>query len=73
MDALGNFYDAVDLARAEAKLSGEPVLVYPPDDKARFLEQLMGNAAGAAADAVRARIAQQADAAQQPGVYFLAR
>jgi protease-4 len=73
VDALGNLYDAVELAKAEAKLTGEAVLVYPPDDKARFLEQLMGGAAGAAADALRSRIAQQASEAQQPGIYFLAR
>lgn len=73
VDQLGNFYDAVELARTEAKLSGEPVLVYPPDDKARFLEQLMGGAAGAVADAVQARLAREASAAQEPGLYFLAR
>lgn len=73
VDALGNLYDAVELAKSEAKLTGEPVLVYPPDDKARFLEQLMGGAVGAAADAVRARIAHEAAAAQEPGIYFLAR
>jgi protease-4 len=73
VDALGNLYDAVELAKTEAKLTGEAVLVYPPDDKARFLEQLMGGAAGAAADAVKSRIAQQASEAQQPGIYFLAR
>jgi protease-4 len=33
----------------------------------------MGRAAGAAADAVAARIQQGASAAQEPGVYFLAR
>ena len=73
VDALGNLYDAVDLAMAEAKLTGEPVLVYPPDDRARFLEQIFGEAAGAAADAVRARVAREADAVQEPGLYFLAR
>ena len=73
VDQLGNFYDAVELAKTEAKLSGEPQLVYPPDDKARFLERFMGEAAGAATDAVRARIAREAQAAQAPGIYFLAR
>ncbi len=73
VDALGNFYDAVELARNEAKLTGEPVLVYPPDDRSRFLEQILGQAAGAAADAVKARIAQEASAVQEPGIYFLAR
>ncbi|BDG06372.1 signal peptide peptidase SppA [Anaeromyxobacter oryzae] len=74
VDQLGNFYDAVELARQDAKLgSGEPNLVYPPDEKGRFLEQLMGGAASAAADAVATRLEQRAAAAQQPGVYFLAR
>jgi protease-4 len=73
VDALGNLYDAVDLAKTEAKLTGEPVLVYPPDDRAHFLEQLLGGAAGAAADAVRARVAREAVAMQEPGVYFLMR
>jgi protease-4 len=73
VDELGNFYDAVDLAKREAKLTGEPSLVYPPDERARFLEELMGGAAGAVADAVGARLARQARAAQEPGIYFLAR
>ncbi len=72
VDALGNFYDAVDLAKKEAKLSGEPHLVYPPDERGRFLEQLLGGAAGAVADAVTARLANEARAAQAPGIYFLA-
>ncbi|MGC3998493.1 MAG: signal peptide peptidase SppA [Anaeromyxobacter sp.] len=73
VDQLGNFYDAVDLAMAEAGLEGEPVLVYPPEEKGKLLEQLMGQAAGAAADAVKARVAQGARAAQDPGIYFLSR
>jgi len=73
VDQLGNFYDAVDLAKAEAKLSGEPHLVYPPDERGRFLEELMGGAAGAVADAVSARIQRETRAAQSPGLYFLAR
>jgi protease-4 len=73
VDALGNLYDAVDLAKSQAKLTGEPTLVYPPDDRGRFLEQFMGSAAGAMADAVRARIVREAVAAQEPGIYFLAR
>jgi protease-4 len=72
VDALGNFYDAVELAKTEAKLSGEPHLVYPPDERGRFLEELMGSAAGAVADAVSTRVAREARAAQAPGIYFLA-
>jgi protease IV len=71
VDQLGNFYDAVELAKSQAKLTGEPTLVYPPDER-RFLEQLMGGAAGAVADAISARIARDARAMQQPGLYFLA-
>jgi protease IV len=73
VDALGNFYDAVDLAKEEAGLSGEPHLVYPPEERGRFLEQLVGNAAGAVAGAVSARVGREARAAAQPGLYFLAR
>jgi protease IV len=73
VDALGNFYDAVELAKTQANLTGEPTLVYPPEDKARFVEQLFGRAAGAMADAVAARVAREASAAQDPGIYFLAR
>jgi protease-4 len=73
VDELGNFYDAVELAKKEAKLSGEPHLVYPPDERGRFLEELMGGAAGAVADALHARLARDARATQDPGLYFLAR
>jgi protease-4 len=72
VDQLGNFYDAVELAKTEAKLSGEPHLVYPPDEKGRFLEDLFGSAARSAADAVSAKLASEARAAGTPGVYFLA-
>jgi protease-4 len=73
VDQLGNFYDAVDLAKSDAKLDGEPHLVYPPDERGRFLEDLLGGAAGAIADAFHARLARDARAAQAPGLYFLAR
>jgi protease-4 len=73
VDVLGNFYVAVDLAKAEAKLTGEPVLVYPAQDGAHFLEQLMGGAAGAVARSVRAELEQGATEARQPGLYLLAR
>jgi protease-4 len=73
IDELGNFYDAVELAKTEAKLTGEPHLVYPPDERGRLLEDLLGSAAGAVADAVHARVARDARAAQSPGLYFLAR
>jgi protease-4 len=73
VDQLGNFYDAVELAKTDAKLSGEPHLVYPHSERSRFLEDLMGGAAGAIADAFHARLARDAQAAQAPGLYFLAR
>ena len=73
VDELGNFYDAVEAAKTDAKLTGEPHLVYPADDRARFLEEILGGAAGAVADAVHARIAKDVRAAQEPGLYFLAR
>jgi protease-4 len=73
VDQLGNFYDAVELAKAEAKLTGEPHLVYPRDERSRFLEELMGGAAEAVMDAVHARLAHDARTAQAPGLYFLAR
>ena len=73
VDALGNFYDAVELAKQEAKLSGEPHLVYPPDERSRFIEDLLGGAASAVTDAVHARLARDVQSAQGPGLYFLAR
>ena len=73
VDQLGNFYDAVELAKQEAKLTGEPHLVYPPEERSRFIEDLLGGAASAMADAVHARLSRDAQAAQAPGLYFLAR
>jgi protease-4 len=73
IDELGNFHDAVDAAKEKAGLSGEPRLVYPPDEKSRFFEELMGGAAHAVADAVRAELHREASAAAAPGLYFLAR
>jgi protease-4 len=73
VDEIGNFYDAVELAKTEAGLSGEPHLVYPPDERGRLLERLLGETAETVAGAVRAGIAREARAAQEPGVYFLAR
>ena len=72
VDALGNFYDAVELAKDGAKLTGEPVLIYPPEERGSLLERLVFGAAGAAADAVRARLAREAALAEEPGLYFLA-
>jgi protease-4 len=73
VDELGNFYAAVDLAMSEAGQKGEPSLVYPPEDGARFFEQLMSGGAAAVARAVRAELATEASEARQPGLYFLSR
>jgi protease-4 len=73
VDELGNFYAAVDLAMKEAGQSGQPSLVYPPEDGARFLEQLMSGGARAVAQAVRAELSAEASEARQPGLYFLSR
>jgi protease-4 len=73
VDELGNFHDAVDLAREQAKLEGEPRLVYPPEDRGRLLEELIGGVVRGLADGVRAELAREAIAAERPGVFFLAR
>jgi protease-4 len=75
IDELGSFQRAVELALEEAdqKGKGEPTLVYPPDDRGRFLEQLMGAAVGAVADGVRAEIRRDVARVETPGVYYLAR
>lgn len=73
VDALGNFNDAVDLARRRAGLKGEPHLVYPPEDRGKLLDTLLGNGVRSIADAVRAEVARDAVGASGPGVYYLAR
>ncbi len=73
VDELGNFYTAVDLAMKEAGATGEPSLVYPPEEGARFFEQLVSGGARAAAQAIRAELQAEASEARQPGLYFLSR
>jgi protease-4 len=73
VDELGNFHRAVEIAKEEAGLKGEPNLVYPPEDRGRFLEQLLGNMVGAVADGVRAEIRRDVARAEAPGVYYLVR
>jgi protease-4 len=77
VDELGGFQDAVDLAKELAEIRGEPRLVYPPDDRARFLEDLMGGVAQrmaqTVAETMRAEMHRQSTTAEGPGVYFLAR
>jgi protease IV len=73
IDELGNFNDAVDAAKEKAGLTGEPRLVYPPDDRTRFFEELLGGAVHSIADAVRTEVREQANAAVTPGLYYMAR
>ncbi len=77
VDELGGFQDAVDLAKELAEIRGEPRLVYPPDERARFLEDLLGGVATKVAQSVaetmRAEIHRQSTTMEGPGVYFLAR
>jgi protease-4 len=72
VDEIGNFYDAVELARTEAGLSGEPHLVYPADGRGRFFDQLFRSMARAAAEAVRAEVRREAAADGRVGLYYLA-
>jgi protease-4 len=77
VDELGGFQDAVDLAKELAEIRGEPRLIYPPDDRARFLEDLLGGVAQKMAQAVtetlRAEMHRQSTTMEGPGIYFLAR
>ncbi len=73
VDELGNFNDAVEAAKERAGLTGEPRLVYPPEERTRFLEELMGGAVHTVVDAVRAEVHREAGAASVPGLYYLAR
>jgi len=76
VDELGGFQDAVDLAKELAEIRGEPRMIFPPDERSRFLEELLGGlaqkVAQAVAEAVRAEIHRQSTSADGPGVYFLA-
>lgn len=76
VDELGGFQDAVDLAKELAEIRGDPRLIYPPDERSRFLEELMGGmaqkVAQVVAEAVRTEIHRQSASADGPGVYFLA-
>jgi protease IV len=73
IDELGNFNDAVDVAKEKAGLTGEPRLVYPPEERTRFFEELLGGAVHSVADAVRTELHREAKAAGAPGLYYLAR
>jgi protease-4 len=73
VDQLGNFYDALEVLKKDAKITAEPTLVYPLDERGRLLDQLMGGAARSLVGAVREGIAQEALEARSPGLYFLPR
>jgi len=73
IDQLGNFWVAVDVAKAEAKLTGDPVLIYPPEERGHLLERLLAGGASAAARAVSAEVERSVAQAQAPGLYYLAR
>lgn len=77
VDDLGGFQDAVDLAKDMAELKGEPRLVYPPDERARLLEDLLGGVAQKVAEAMaeglRTEIERQPASIRTPGLYYLAR
>jgi protease-4 len=73
VDELGNFYDAVDLAKEQAGLKGDARLVYPPDERGRFLEELMGGVVEGIAAGVRAELAREGVRSDRPGVYYMAR
>lgn len=53
VDKLGNFQDAVTLAKEIAKIKGEATLVYPESPKRSFLELLLQGAAKSLAEASR--------------------
>jgi protease-4 len=71
VDELGSFHRAVDIAMEQAELKGEPQLVYPPEDRAHFLEQLLSGAVRSVAEGVRAELRRDLAAGQGPGVYYL--
>jgi protease IV len=77
VDELGGFQDAVDLAKELAEIRGEPRLVFPPDERTRFLEDLFGGVAQKVAQTVaetmRAEMHRQSTTMEGPGIYFLAR
>lgn len=73
IDDLGNFNDAVDLAKEAAKIEGEPRLIYPSKDGGRLFGEILGDTASAIARSVRSEIHHEASAAARPGLYFLAR
>jgi protease-4 len=73
IDELGNFNDAVDAAKEKAALTGEPRLVYPPEERERFFDELLGGAVHSVADAVRTEVHHEATAISAPGLYYMAR
>lgn len=54
VDELGSMQDAVDYVAKEAKLEGEPALVYPPSEES-FLNQVLASSVEGVIDTVKAR------------------
>ena len=73
IDEIGNFNAAVERAMEKAGLKGRPRLVYPPEERTKLLEEIMGGSARSVADAVRAEIRREANTMSTPGLYYLAR
>jgi protease-4 len=73
IDELGNFYAAVELAKKAAKVTGEPTLVYPPEEGGKLLERLMGGTASAVARSLKSEVQREAVEASAPGLYLLTR
>jgi protease-4 len=47
--------------------------VYPPDERGRFLEELMGGVVQGVANGVRAELGREGVRADRPGVFYMAR
>lgn len=59
IDQLGNFQDAVDLAKSIAGIKGEATLVYPKKAKVRLWDILVGDLSGAIYRALRDTLGMQ--------------
>jgi protease-4 len=70
IDQLGNFHDAVDLVASMANLKGEPHLIYPPDERAKLFESMLGGVVHGIAEEVRAEVRAETSPGR-PGLYFM--
>jgi protease-4 len=75
VDEMGTFRDAVAYAAKEAKIEGEPKLVYPREDKPQFFELFLESAARAMGGGVVKGIQQSVEnslaGGRSPATYFL--